>query len=703
MKAFLNKFLRLSSVVLLLSPIACTHDIPKMDYIAVQNLDYRWGFISPTGEEKIAFIYDNAHNPKENLAAVRDSLGNWGFIDANGAIKVPFEYAEVNDFSEGLAAVKRYADWGYVNQKGEEIIPCALKRARPFREGLAAVADTSWNWGFIDPSGAFFMPCIYLYCGDFHDGRAVVKNYESKYGMVDQTGHPVLPFEYDYLDPASEGLISAKKDGKWGYINPQGEVVVNFVYETAFPFQEGFGRVMKSRHKWGFVNAEGTEAIPCQYVFAKDFNDGYAAVMDNAVNWPGYKNTSTVYGDEIWGFINQAGELVMDYQWSGVWPVHEGQVYVQEKENLHWGRTAIPGDADIHFDYLYAGKTREDGLTPVRDSSYRCGFLDSEGQVVIPFQYKGTAGFGQSLAICGWPYEYFYADTEGHRVFSSGKVTHPTALHDGFIPNRLNGRRGLLDYTGELLVPMEFGYNCDAVVDYRGHIAFAYDGDTLCFNRKGEMIPLVEGIFDYFQETEEPFESEVLFPFTDSTTVQKDYNRTYYLHGYKDEDGNVVLPAIYHDAGPFKDGKALVHIDNDYMLIDLTGKVLYNPDKDRFFSKEYSLRAGNYHEGIATFTNSHYHTEFYNSRGERINDKSYYFAEDFNEGYASFASNGKKGFIDRAGHVCLELDHYKLDTWMFYDGICCLMDTREMRSGFIDYAGRELIPFSQPYFYTYGE
>lgn len=52
-----------------------------------------------------------------------------------------------------------------------------------------------------------------------------VKVFDGKYAVW-KNDEAVTAFEYDECGSAESGLLAAKKDGKWGYINEDGEIVI---------------------------------------------------------------------------------------------------------------------------------------------------------------------------------------------------------------------------------------------------------------------------------------------------------------------------------------------------------------------------------------------------------------------------------------------------------------------------------------------
>src|SRR5699024_3759080 len=74
--------------------------------------------------------------------------------------------------------------------------------------------------------------------------------------------------------PESSSNLSQKK---YGYINKEGEFIVEPAYEQAFAFQEGRARVVQN-DKFGFVNRRGQLIVDPIYARAWDYHNGLAMV-----------------------------------------------------------------------------------------------------------------------------------------------------------------------------------------------------------------------------------------------------------------------------------------------------------------------------------------------------------------------------------------------------------------------------------------
>ncbi len=71
----------------------------------------------------------------------------------------------------------------------------------------------------------------------------------------------IILFLYDESIFFAEGLASVSQQGKWGFINKTGKVLVPVEYETTLHFEDGLAAV-KLNNEWGFVNNTGKVAIP---------------------------------------------------------------------------------------------------------------------------------------------------------------------------------------------------------------------------------------------------------------------------------------------------------------------------------------------------------------------------------------------------------------------------------------------------------
>ena len=88
----------------------------------------------------------------------------------------------------------------------------------------------------------------------------------------------------------AQELEKFKEDGKWGFRDVAGNVVVPAKYDEAGDFSEGLapvmlikenkmlGVVINTRPSWGYIDKTGKEVIPLKYTHAESFSGGFARV-----------------------------------------------------------------------------------------------------------------------------------------------------------------------------------------------------------------------------------------------------------------------------------------------------------------------------------------------------------------------------------------------------------------------------------------
>jgi hypothetical protein len=151
----------------------------------------------------------------------------------------------------------------------------------------------------------FFMPVFaqkwaknFDFVNDISCGLSMVKK-DGKYGFVDKDGKVVIPLVYDESVTMSEGYAPVRKGDLWGYIDSLGTVTLEPQFSDALCYHEGLAAVKKGG-KWGFINYDGKTAIPYQFDNARGFREGLAAVC----NLKGY-----------WGFVDKEGKMAIPFMY----------------------------------------------------------------------------------------------------------------------------------------------------------------------------------------------------------------------------------------------------------------------------------------------------------------------------------------------------------------------------------------------------
>ena len=223
-------------------------------------------------------------------------------------------YSSVGYFHEGYARAEKNGKYGFVDKNGNEIIPPKYEWVGQFKEGVARVF-TNDKAGYVEKKGKTVIPEKYDDAWEFSQGFAkvmVLKKAEGKtvqhFGFVNKKGVEVVPAIYEDAQSFYEGLAAVRKDKKWGYINTKGQVLIPFQYKEAQSFYDGFAQVNDEEGEPYFISKAGD-----RYDNFRHYVDGAAAVMRKGK----------------WGFIDEAGKLIINFRYDEVRDFKKGYVQVR--------------------------------------------------------------------------------------------------------------------------------------------------------------------------------------------------------------------------------------------------------------------------------------------------------------------------------------------------------------------------------------
>jgi hypothetical protein len=167
----------------------------------------------------------------EGLAPVSSKKYLFGYIDTTGKVVIEPQFDEAKEFSEGLAAVNIDGRIGFIDTTGEYVIRPTYAFAQKFQDGHCFVGRASDTyepiWGVVNKSGLLTVNFMYETAAGFEFGIGVV-SLEGEYFFIDPFGNKVIDKTYTYADEFKNGLAwaSDKTEGRHGFINPAGELVI---------------------------------------------------------------------------------------------------------------------------------------------------------------------------------------------------------------------------------------------------------------------------------------------------------------------------------------------------------------------------------------------------------------------------------------------------------------------------------------------
>jgi hypothetical protein len=190
-------------------------------------------------------------------------------------------------YDQSMTLEETSSKWGFFNfMTGEIIVPSIYDYVYPFYgKNLARVIKNKKN-GFIDESGMVIGGIVWDEAHDFNIATACAVRKGNLWGCMGMDGNLVFEPQFDeigrwqvlYEDAPclkqtsdevlcqslsrKEYAVWVKKEGKYGYIDDQGNYFVEPLYDDARDFWEYYYAPIKVYGKWGFIERTGQFAVP---------------------------------------------------------------------------------------------------------------------------------------------------------------------------------------------------------------------------------------------------------------------------------------------------------------------------------------------------------------------------------------------------------------------------------------------------------
>ncbi|MGB3454648.1 MAG: WG repeat-containing protein [Moheibacter sp.] len=219
---------------------------------------------------------------------------------------------------------------GYKDENQNIIVKPKYSNGSLFYNGLALVSIIGKGWTIINGNGeelTDFESIPGSIYNDFVEYDLISVKKDGKWGFINRNGELVIPYKYDIVGEFNEGLIPVKINNLWGFINEEDKLIIPAKYEKVTEFHDGLAGFYENG-KWGFINKNDIVIIPAQYTGISIFSEGLCAVNTKAFNFSGggisteiiNKKGETIFRGEFWAFhpyINGIANYWESYDFGG--------------------------------------------------------------------------------------------------------------------------------------------------------------------------------------------------------------------------------------------------------------------------------------------------------------------------------------------------------------------------------------------------
>ena len=261
---------------------------------------------------------------------------------------------------------------------------------------------------------------------NFYDGRAQICK-DGRMGFIDKRGRLVVPIEYQPNAMGfSEGIGMLCKGDDDIYVDHDGHELFRRSDVSGSMFYEGLAQV---RHdgKCGYMDRTGKTVIPIEWEFAGYFHCGRAVV----------------YREGLYGFIDKQGKLAI--------PCRFETPAERQPEDFSEGLAMVINNSDRE-DYCY---------------------IDTMGRVAIPGPFSSAGNFHEGLASVSTPDFVGYIDKTGKRVITIEEGW-GAEFHEGLALVRYNnGKKAFIDKTGKKVFDVPY----ESANDFHDGMALVWEGE----------------------------------------------------------------------------------------------------------------------------------------------------------------------------------------------------------------------------------
>ena len=184
-----------------------------------------YGEINTTGEVQIEPTYQDLKQVKKGVYIAKNN-DRYGIIDNEGNTMIPFDYTLITYNKDAKLFIADDANYNttIINENYESKITGILSEINTTKSYIRMRVDDEYKYYDLSCQEKTNIEVL-------EDNTLFLSKKDGKYGFVDKKGNVVVDYIYDDATEQNEyGFVAVKKDGKWGAIDKDGKVVVELIY-----------------------------------------------------------------------------------------------------------------------------------------------------------------------------------------------------------------------------------------------------------------------------------------------------------------------------------------------------------------------------------------------------------------------------------------------------------------------------------------
>lgn len=248
-------------------------NILTKDRFAVKNNKNLWGVFDKKSKQKIDYQYNMILASEENFYIVQNNELKWGAIDDENNIIIPFLYSEYFNFqysepfhfeAKATFVKNKLGKYGFIDKKGIATTEFKYDSTIRLSNGCFLVKIDNKS-GLVDKNGKELIKPFYDFINTSSDDILIVGKDKKYYFLKLDNLSVDNKIGYDYIDSfmsndSDKEFILVRKDGLYGFIDINENIVIPIIYENARPFIDNFASV-KLNGKNYIINKSGEKLL----------------------------------------------------------------------------------------------------------------------------------------------------------------------------------------------------------------------------------------------------------------------------------------------------------------------------------------------------------------------------------------------------------------------------------------------------------
>ena len=349
--------------------------------------EYELYMIKKKGKAYVNSGYGDERFKKINIEATGplyegdDPVGLWNILINSDSSRILFKREK----------------YGFMDRYLHITIPTQYDFAYEFWGKNHTAIKTGEKWYLIDRQGKIISKDSYEYLSP--RASLYIAQKDGFYGVIDSEEQLIAPFEYSRITESEYSLI-AKRNGLFGLIGKNGEILTSFEFDSLRYIDKSWFAYEKDGLRGIYDANTGKKILEGHFMTLTRIGNGYIYHID------GTKKE----------LIASTGEVLVSGTFGDITDLGQGFFGLRKgNEAYYLGSTYTIYDANenkmVPGEYADIGIYNEN-MFPVSNGR-KYGFIDKQGQMLIPFKYDYALGFKNGRAkVLKWPI-YFYIDHMG--------------------------------------------------------------------------------------------------------------------------------------------------------------------------------------------------------------------------------------------------------------------------------------------------